>query len=411
MAARRAAAKKRPAKSPAKGAAKKAPAKKRAAKRASKGAAKKPAKKRAARGRSGGGAPLRLAIHGFGRIGRLVLRELALREAGEGGGAPAMEVVAVAGVSDPALAAHLFKYDSVHGTAPFPVALAGQRLRLGGARGAASAGGVRARSIPLFAERAPARAPWRAERAEIVLDCSGAHKTAAALKGHLAAGAGAVVVSAPAEGAEAVIVRGVNDEALVPKLRIISAASCTTNALAPLADVLDRAFSLRRGFATAVHAYTADQRLIDASHRDLRRARAAGLSIVPASSGGAAALGRVLPRLAGRIDAAALRVPVADASFVSLEAEVGRDADEAAVNRAFAEAAALPRWQGVLGIAPAPLVSADFIGERQSAVQDPYETRVVARRFVRVAAWYDNERAFACRMLDLAARLGANVRG
>ena len=165
--------------------------------------------------------------------------------------------------------------------------------------------------------------------------------------------------------------RGVNDEALVPKLRIISAASCTTNALAPLADVLDRAFSLRRGFATAVHAYTADQRLIDASHRDLRRARAAGLSIVPASSGGAAALGRVLPRLAGRIDAAALRVPVADASFVSLEAEVGRDADEAAVNRAFAKAAALPRWQGVLGIAPAPLVSADFIGERQSAVQGP----------------------------------------
>ena len=328
-----------------------------------------------------------LAINGFGRIGRLTLR--ALVESGR----TDLRVVAINGTKDPETLAHLLRYDSVHGRFAAEVAVKKNALVINGAE------------IALTAEREVKNLNWHAAGAELVLECSGAFRTRETLTPHLTQGAKRVVLSAPAKSADEVdrtVVWGINDQTLTAEDRLISAASCTTNCLAPLAAVLDETFGLRRGFMTTVHAYTADQRLVDGSHNDLARGRAAATSMIPTSSGAALSIGAILPNLAGKLDGVAVRVPVACVSLTELVAELEKSATVEEVNHAFQQAAE-GKHKAILAVAPASLVSADFIGDPHSAVLDPQATRIVEDTLVRVAAWYDNEWGFACRMLDLAA--------
>ena len=334
-----------------------------------------------------------IAINGFGRIGRLVLR--ALVESGRAD----LRVVAINGTADPETLAHLLTYDSVHGRFSAEVVAEKNGLVVAGEK------------IQLYAERDPQKLNWKDTGAQIVLECSGAFRTRDALSIHLKQGAERVILSAPASDpardVDKTIVWGVNHQDLQSQDKLISAASCTTNCLAPLAMVLDEAFGITRGFMTTVHAYTADQRLVDGTHKDLARGRGAATSMIPTSSGAAQSIGVILPNLAGKLDGVAVRVPVACVSLTDLVAELNdefasADAGIEQVNQAFHEASA-GRLKGILRIAPAPLVSADFIHDPHSAIFDPYATRLVGNKMVRVAGWYDNEWGFACRMLDLAA--------
>ena len=334
--------------------------------------------------------PTALAINGFGRIGRLVLRALVESERTD------LQVVAINATRDPETLAHLLRYDSVHGR--FAAEVVAQKNALV----------VNGTEIALSSLRTPEDLNWQATGTEIVLECSGAFRTRKALSVHLQRGAKRVLLSAPAKTPEQVdrtIVWGVNHDTLTAQDQLVSAASCTTNCLAPMAAVLDDTFGLRRGFMTTVHAYTADQRLVDGSHDDLARGRAAATAMIPTTSGAASSIGAILPNLAGKLDGVALRVPVACVSLTDLVAELNRTATVEEVNQAFHQAAA-GRLKGILALAPAPLVSVDFIHDPHSAILDPQATRVVEGSLVRLAAWYDNEWGFACRMLDLAAGLG-----
>ncbi len=324
----------------------------------------------------------KVAINGLGRIGRLALRHLMK--------APHVQVVAVNDLTDAATLAHLMKYDSVHGPADFPVASDGGFLVLDGHR------------IRVYAEKDPQLIPFGSLGAQVVLECTGRFTRRAQAAAHLQNGVGHVLISAPADDADRTVVMGVNEGALdLAKDRVISNASCTTNCLAPVVKVLDDAFGLDHGFMTTVHSYTNDQRILDLPHKDLRRARAAALSMIPTSSGAPRAIGLVLPHLKGRLDGLAVRVPTPDVSIVDLTATLKSDATREAIHAAFRTAADQGPLAPYLEVLDAELVSVDLVGNAASALYDPFLTKLLGPRMVKVFAWYDNEFGYAARLKDL----------
>ncbi|MBP1327509.1 glyceraldehyde 3-phosphate dehydrogenase [Leucobacter exalbidus] len=329
----------------------------------------------------------RVAINGFGRIGRGVLR--AIIEQGSD-----LEVVAINDLTDAATLAHLFSRDSVYGKAPFEVSVDGSDLV------------VDDRRIKIIAERDPANLPWAELGVDVVLESTGFFTKREDANKHIEAGARRVLVSAPAKGADLTVVLGVNDDKYDASAHtIVSNASCTTNALAPLAKVLDDLAGIEQGFMTTVHAYTQDQRLVDAPHSDLRRARAAALNIIPSSTGAAAAIGLVLPNLDGKLSGDSLRVPVPVGSIVELNAAVSREVTREEVLEAY-RTAANGALAGVLEYSEEPLVSSDIVGNTHSSIFDSELTRV-AGKHVKVVAWYDNERGFSNRAAQMLERLAA----
>lgn len=322
---------------------------------------------------------LRIAINGFGRIGRNVLRALYTQ-----GYRQDLQVVAINDLGDSAMNAHLLKYDSVHGTFDASVQADHESLTVNGDR------------IAVSAIRNPAELPWKAEAIDVVFECTGLFTDRAKAAAHLAAGAGKVIVSAPAKGADATVVYGVNHDVLRASHQIISNASCTTNCLAPIAQVLHREFGIEQGLMTTIHAYTNDQVLTDVYHSDPYRARSATQSMIPSKTGAAEAVGLVLPELAGKLTGMAVRVPVINVSLVDLTVNLKRDASADEVNQLFQEAS---RHSKVLGYNALPLVSCDFNHNPLSAIFDANHTRANGR-MLKVLAWYDNEWGFSNRMLD-----------
>jgi len=325
----------------------------------------------------------RIAINGFGRIGRLAFRQLA--------GRASLEVVAINDLTDVETLAHLLKYDSIHGVFPGDVSVVGGNLVVNG------------REIRITAERNPADLPWGELNVDLVVESTGVFTDADKAGAHLQAGAGKVIISAPAKGDLKTVVLGVNDGILTGDDRIVSNASCTTNCLAPMAKVLNDTFGLERGFITTVHAYTADQRLQDAPHKDLRRARAAALSMIPTSTGAAKAVGLVLPELAGKLDGMAVRVPTPTGSVTDLTATLKREATAEEVNAALKAAADGP-MKGVLQYCEDPIVSVDIVGNTHSCILDAELTKC-SGTLVKLFGWYDNEAGYATRVVDLAERL------
>ncbi|WP_017793645.1 type I glyceraldehyde-3-phosphate dehydrogenase [Leucobacter salsicius] len=329
----------------------------------------------------------RVAINGFGRIGRGVLR--AIMEQGSD-----LEVVAINDLTDAATLAHLLARDSVYGKAPFDVSVDGDVLIVG------------ERRIKIFAEQDPSQLPWGELKVDVVLESTGHFTSRKGASKHLEAGARRVLVSAPAKGADLTVVLGVNDDKFDAATHtIVSNASCTTNALAPLAKVLDDLAGIEQGFMTTVHAYTHDQRLVDAPHSDLRRARSAALNIVPSSTGAAAAIGLVLPNLDGKLSGDSLRVPVPVGSIVELNAIVAREVTRDEVLAAYRAAAGGP-LNGVLEYSEEPLVSSDIVGNAHSSIFDSELTRV-SGKMVKVVAWYDNEWGFSNRAAQALEMLAA----
>ena len=326
---------------------------------------------------------IKVGINGFGRIGRNIVRA-ALQ-----GGGQDIEFVAVNDITSPETLAHLFKYDSVLGNLSDDVAVEGDGLRVG------------ERRFRVLSERDPAALPWRDLGVDIVVESTGLFTKRDDAAKHLAAGAQTVIISAPAKGPDLTLVLGVNDDQYDPtRHKIISNASCTTNCLAPVAKVLHESFGLRRGWMTTVHSYTNDQKLLDLPHKDLRRARAAGVSMIPTTTGAAVAVGQVLPELQGRLDGIAMRVPTPNVSVVDLVAEVDRKASADEVNAAFG-AAAGGRLAGILQLSEEPLVSIDFKGNPHSSIVDASYTKVMEGDFIKVLSWYDNEWGYSSRCVDL----------
>jgi glyceraldehyde 3-phosphate dehydrogenase len=339
--------------------------------------------------------PTRVAINGFGRIGRAVVRAASERQTD-------IEIVAVNDVTDAATLAHLLERDSVYGRFPGAVTAAGGVLHVDG------------HEIAALSAADPSGLPWAALGVDVVIEATGRFRTRADAQLHLDAGARKVILSAPAKGEEPVdanLVLGVNFHDVYDPDRhhIVTNASCTTNCLAPVAKVLHETVGIRHGLMTTVHAYTADQRLLDAPHKDLRRARAAAVNLVPTSTGAAKALGLVIPELAGRLNGFAVRVPVPTGSLVDLTIEAGRATSADEVNAAFAARAAVAPLAGVLAYSEAPLVSSDIVGDPHSAVFDAPMTTVVAGTQVKVVAWYDNEWGYANRLVELAGLVAAPV--
>ena len=327
----------------------------------------------------------RLAINGFGRIGRLVLRSLIEQ------GRRDIEIVAINDLGPVEANAHLLRFDSVHGRFPGEIRVEGDTIDAGQG------------PIRVTAERDLAKLDWRG--IDVVLECTGIFTDAAKARAHLDAGADRVLISAPGKDADRTVVFGVNHQSLVGTDRIISNASCTTNCLAPIAQVLHRAVGIRKGFMTTIHAYTGDQPTLDTLHKDLYRARAAALSMIPTTTGAARAVGLVLPELAGKLDGVALRVPTANVSAVDLTIEASRETSIEEINAAMTEAAAGP-LKGILGLTDQANVSVDFNHDPHSSVFHLDQTRVLEGNLVRVLAWYDNEWAYSSRMLDTAAAIG-----
>ncbi|QHL90616.1 type I glyceraldehyde-3-phosphate dehydrogenase [Sphingomonas changnyeongensis] len=329
---------------------------------------------------------VKVAINGFGRIGRLVAR--AMLERGDG----ALELVAINDLADAKSNAWLFKRDSVHGKYPGEVAADGQDLVIDGRR------------IRVTAERDPAALPHKDLGIDLVLECTGFFTDRAACEKHLAAGAGKVLISAPGKNVDLTVVYGVNHDRLTADHRIVSNASCTTNCLAPVAKVLNDALGIERGLMTTVHAYTNDQKILDQIHPDLRRARAAAMSMIPTTTGAARAVGEVLPELKGKLDGSAIRVPTPDVSLVDLTFTPGRDTSVDEVN-ALLKAAAEGAMKGVLDYSDEPLVSIDLLHSPASSTVDSLETAVIDGKLVRVVSWYDNEWGFSNRMVDTATAM------
>ncbi|MEM1117917.1 MAG: type I glyceraldehyde-3-phosphate dehydrogenase [Bacteroidota bacterium] len=337
--------------------------------------------------------PIKIGINGFGRIGRLVFRSI-LERGDRAADGPDFDVVAVNDLTDAETLAHLFKYDSIHGVFPGDVSAEGDELVIDGDR------------FKVFSERDPAQLPWGDLGCEVVVESTGVFRTREKAALHLQGGAKKVVISAPASGAvDATVVLGVNDDILTGDEEIVSNASCTTNCLAPMVKVLDDAFGIEKGFMTTVHAYTADQRIQDAPHKDLRRARAAALSIIPTTTGAAKAVGLVLPHLQGKLDGFALRVPTPDGSLTDFTAIVGREVTAEEVNGAF-EAAASGPLAGILEYSTAPLVSVDIVHNPHSCILDAPST-MTDGSMVKVVGWYDNEWGYASRTVDLVTKLMA----
>jgi glyceraldehyde 3-phosphate dehydrogenase len=336
---------------------------------------------------------IKIGINGFGRIGRLVFRALLDRAPGT------FDVVAVNDITDAPTLAHLFKYDSVHGVFPGKVGVDGTDLIINGDR------------LRVLSQLDPKQLPWGDLGCDVVIESTGKFTKREQAMAHIEAGAKKVVISAPADGVDATIVMGVNDSILTGQETIISNASCTTNCLAPMVKVLDDAFGLKRGFMTTVHAYTADQRLQDAPHKDLRRARAATVSIIPTTTGAARTVGKVLPHLKGKLDGFSLRVPTPDGSVTDFNAELGRTVTIEEINAAF-RAAAENGMKGILEYTEDPIVSADIVHNPHSCIFDALSTMVIDGNFVKVVGWYDNEWGYSCRTVDVAekfARVSAEV--
>ncbi|MCC5992391.1 MAG: type I glyceraldehyde-3-phosphate dehydrogenase [Rhodobacteraceae bacterium] len=325
----------------------------------------------------------RLAINGFGRIGRLVLRALIEQNRSD------LEIVAINDLGPVESNAHLLRFDSVHGRFPGDITVAGDSIDAG--RG----------PIRVTAERDPANLPW--DDVDIVLECTGIFKDADKARGYLAR-AGKVLVSAPSKGADATIVYGVNHDTLKGEYQIVSNGSCTTNCLAPVAKVLHDAVGITRGFMTTIHAYTGDQPTLDRMHGDMYRARAAAMSMIPTSTGAARAVGLVLPELAGKLDGVAIRVPTPNVSAVDLTFEAAQDVTVDQINAAIIAASEGP-LKGILGVTDQPNVSMDFNHDPRSSIFHLDQTKVLEGRMVRVLSWYDNEWGFSNRMLDTAAAM------
>jgi glyceraldehyde 3-phosphate dehydrogenase (phosphorylating) len=326
-----------------------------------------------------------VAINGFGRIGRLVLRAIAKRGAD-------LEVVAVNDLTDAATLAHLLKYDSVHGVWPGEVSHTDDSIVFDG------------RSIRVLSATDIKLLPWRELGVDVVVESTGLYTDRNKAAQHLGQGARKVLISAPAKDPDITVVVGVNDADYDPsRHHIISNASCTTNCLAPVAKVLVDTFGVEQGFMTTIHAYTNDQRILDLPHKDLRRARAAALSVIPTSTGAAKAIGLVIPELKGKLDGYALRVPVPDGSVVDLGVTLGREATIEEINAAMREASAGP-LAGILEYTEEPIVGSDVVGNPHSSVFDAGLTMVMGRQ-AKIVAWYDNEWGFSNRMVDLCGRL------
>ena len=330
---------------------------------------------------------VRMAINGFGRIGRHILRAIVEQ------GRTDVRVVAINDLAPPETNAHLLRYDSVHGRFPGKVQLEGDELDCGTG------------PIKVLAEREIANLPWRNLEVDVVAECTGRFTKRAAAAQHLDAGARKVLVSAPAEGADITICYKVNHDQLRPEHTVVSNASCTTNCLAPVAKVLQDVVGIVRGHMTTIHSFTNDQHLLDVFHKDLHRARATTLSIIPTSTGAARAVGLVLPELKGKLDGVAFRVPTANVSVVDFTFVPQRQTSAEEINQAIVTAADGP-MQGVLGYHREPLVSIDFNHDSHSSTVDLNATKVLEGQLVRVASWYDNEWGFSCRMNDIAAILG-----
>ena len=328
---------------------------------------------------------IRVAINGFGRIGRLTFRALLAKNN--------VEVVAINDLTSPATLAHLLKYDSVHGRFQGTVTSTDTSLIVNG------------KSILITAIKDPAELPWAANSIDVVLESTGRFVDEAGAGKHITAGAKKVVISAPAKGNVATVVLGVNEEILNKDITIVSNASCTTNCLAPMAKVLDDAFGLEKGYITTIHAYTQDQLLQDGPHSDLRRARAAALSIVPTSTGAAKAVGLVLPHLKGKLDGVAMRVPTPDGSLTDLTAILKKEVSIAEINAAMKAAADGP-MKGILEYTEDPIVSVDIIGNPHSCIFDSEQT-LVNGTLVKVVGWYDNEAGYSARAADLIVKLGS----
>lgn len=341
---------------------------------------------------------VRVAINGLGRIGRCVLRALIEQNRHD------IEVVAVNGPADVADHAHLLKYDSVHGTFSRPVTIGSE----GEGEDAVDTLDMGHGAFKVFHERDPLRLPWKELGVDVVLECTGKYTKRADAMMHLEAGAKKVLISAPSPDADCTVVYGVNNDVIKSSNTIISVGSCTTNGLAPVAKVLHELLEIESGFMTTIHSFTGDQRLLDGSHKDLRRARAATMSMVPTSTGAAKAIGLVLPALAGKLGGTAVRVPTPNVSLVDLTVLVKRSTSAEEVSEAM-QAAAENDLKGVLGICTEPLVSTDFNHSPYSSVFDVTETYVTGGNLVRVASWYDNEWGFSCRMLDVAKLLEAHL--
>ena len=334
--------------------------------------------------------PTRIAINGFGRIGRGIFRALAARSGSE------LQIVAINDLTDNATLAHLLKYDSVHGPFSGTVGTDDDGLVVDG------------RPVRITAERDPAKLPWKDHEVDMVMECTGLFTDGDKARAHVAAGAKRVIISAPGKGnIDGTFAVGVNHETYDPaKHAVVSNASCTTNCLAPVAKVLDESFGIHHGLMTTIHAVTNDQKILDLPHSDLRRARAAFESMIPTTTGAAKAVGLVLPNLKGKLNGFAVRVPTKNVSLVDLTAVVKTEVTKEAVNEALTAAADGP-LKGILGVSDLPLVSTDFNGNANSSTVDLALTDVMETRMVKVVAWYDNEWGYSNRCLDLAAYMAS----
>jgi glyceraldehyde 3-phosphate dehydrogenase len=330
----------------------------------------------------------RVAINGFGRIGRLVLR--AAFEAGRDD----IEFAVINDLADVATNAHLLKYDSVHGRFPGTVEVDGETLIINGKR------------VVCTRIADPAKLPWGAHGIDVALECSGRFTSRADAQKHLAAGAKKVLISAPATDEDLTVVYGVNDDKLKAEHTIVSNASCTTNCLAPVAFVINNAVGIVHGFMTTIHSYTGDQRTVDTMHGDLHRARAAALNMIPTSTGAAKAVGKVLPELKGKLDGTSVRVPTPNVSLVDFKFVAKRPTSVQEINAAILAASEGP-LKGVLGTYTEPLVSSDFNHDPHSSIFALSETKIIDGTFGRVMSWYDNEWGFSCRMSDTAVKMAS----
>jgi glyceraldehyde 3-phosphate dehydrogenase len=334
---------------------------------------------------------IRVAINGFGRIGRPVFKRIIENH-------KSLEVVAINDLTDAKTLAHLLKYDSIYGIYQKSVKAEGDYLLVNGQK------------FRVFAEKDPANLPWKELKVDIVLECSGVFTDYEGSRKHIEAGAKKVIISAPSKNPEKIpeFVLGVNEDKYDPKYEIVDMGSCTTNCLAPIAKVLHENFKIVKGFMSTVHAYTNDQRVLDLAHKDLRRARAAALNIIPTTTGAARAIGNVIPELKGKLDGIAFRVPVPTVSVLDLICEVEKKTTKEEVNYVLKKASQTERLKGILGVEDAPLVSSDYIGNSYSAIVDALSTMVIDN-LVKVVAWYDNEWAYACRFAEFAEFVGKRL--
>jgi glyceraldehyde 3-phosphate dehydrogenase len=328
---------------------------------------------------------IKVAINGFGRIGRLVFRAAMERND--------IEIVQVNDITDAATLAHLLKYDSVHGVYGKSVKAEGDTMVVDG------------KAIKVSAEKDPAALPWGELGVDIVVESTGVFRKRDQVAKHLEAGAKKAILTVPAKDEiDATIVLGVNDDDLKPEHKIVSNASCTTNCLAPVAKVLNDEFGIKRGLMTTIHAYTNDQQILDLPHKDLRRARAAGMSIIPTTTGAAKAVGKVIPDLKGKLDGFAMRVPTPDGSVVDLSVELDKETTVEEINAAMKKAAE-GAMKGILEYTEDPLVSIDIVGNPASSIFDSLSTMVMEGNFVKVVSWYDNEWGYSCRVVDLLVKM------